>query len=67
MKFVNLASGGQLVVGNTLQSCTNGVDISPAFIIDGKPTLLVDTPGFDDTTKTETEILSMLATFLANM
>ncbi|KAL0057038.1 hypothetical protein AAF712_016342, partial [Marasmius tenuissimus] len=29
--------------------------------------MLIDTPGFDDTNKTETEILSMLATYLANM
>ncbi|KAL0057012.1 hypothetical protein AAF712_016367 [Marasmius tenuissimus] len=65
--FINLASGGQLDVGDTLQSCTNVVDLSPAFLVGSKTVLLVDTPGFDDTTKTETEILSMLATYLADM
>ncbi|KAK1223446.1 hypothetical protein PQX77_013685 [Marasmius sp. AFHP31] len=65
--FINLASGGQLDVGNTLQSCTSYVDLSPAFVVGNKAALLVDTPGFDDTTKTETEILSTLATYLANM
>ena len=34
-------------------------------LLDGKTITLVDTPGFDDTVKTEAEILRVIADFLA--
>lgn len=34
------------------------------FAIDGRPVILIDTPGFDDTTKSDTDILKMIAGFL---
>ncbi|KAG7090239.1 hypothetical protein E1B28_011838 [Marasmius oreades] len=65
--FVNTASGGKLPVGEGLQSCTSSIDTSPAFNVDGKGVVLIDTPGFDDTTRTDTDILSMISVFLAEM
>ncbi|KAJ8072891.1 hypothetical protein PM082_016450 [Marasmius tenuissimus] len=65
--FINAASGGSLRVGRGLQSCTNSVQLSPSFLLDGKQVTLIDTPGFDDTTKSDADILKMIAAFLASM
>jgi predicted GTPase len=34
------------------------------FELDGRSITLIDTPGFDDTTKSDTDILKMIAGFL---
>jgi hypothetical protein len=52
-------------VGHKLRSFT--ADIRTVRIThptDGHPVLFVDTPGFDDTLKSDVEILSMIADFL---
>ena len=66
MQFVNLASGSQLAVGEGLRSCTPAVQTSRSFELSGRQVTLIDTPGFDDTLKTDTEILKLIASFLAN-
>ena len=48
-----------------LESCTAEVQLATKFTLDGRPVVLIDTPGFDDTTKSDTEILKMIAFFLA--
>jgi predicted GTPase len=35
--------------------------------MDGKPVILVDTPGFGDTAKSDTEILAMIADWLVRV
>ncbi|KAF7424183.1 hypothetical protein PC9H_009486 [Pleurotus ostreatus] len=62
--FVNKASGGNLTVGAGLRSCTSDVQLCKPFEVDGRRVILVDTPGFDDTTKSDTDILSTIASFL---
>ena len=47
------------IVGHDLESCTT--ELSMLRIDD---IVLVDTPGFDDTNKTDREILSMIADWL---
>lgn len=47
-----------------LESCTPEVQLANEFTLDGRQVLLIDTPGFDDTTKSDTEILKNIATFL---
>lgn len=54
-----MATGNDLVVGHTLDSCTTMVRMVKVHDI-----ILVDTPGFDDTYKSDTEILNMIADWL---
>ena len=65
LQFINLASGSSLRVGMELESCTAEVQLSDKFTLDDRPVTLIDTPGFDDTSKTDTEILKLIALFLA--
>ncbi|KAF9460973.1 hypothetical protein BDZ94DRAFT_1311056 [Collybia nuda] len=62
--FINLISGSKLRVGEGLRSCTNVVQLAVPFEIGGRPVTLIDTPGFDDTTQSDTDILKMIAGFL---
>jgi hypothetical protein len=62
-QFVNLAGSSQLLVGNGLESCTNHVQ-SHQFDLDDHHVTLIDMPGFDDTNKSDTDILTMIADFL---
>jgi len=61
--FVNLISGSDLGVGNGLKSCTDNVQ-AVDFNLDGRRVVLIDTPGFDDTTLSDTDVLNMIAAFL---
>ncbi|EKM49287.1 uncharacterized protein PHACADRAFT_107075, partial [Phanerochaete carnosa HHB-10118-sp] len=63
--FINLVSDSKLKVGHGLESCTSEVEVALPFMLDGKMVTLVDTPGFNDTVKTEAEILWLIADFLA--
>ncbi|KAI0925626.1 hypothetical protein AcV5_008311 [Taiwanofungus camphoratus] len=63
--FINLVSGSNLEVGNGLKSCTSSVEISATFEMSGRSITLIDTPGFDDTTRSDTDILKMIALFLS--
>ncbi|CCM03856.1 uncharacterized protein FIBRA_06005 [Fibroporia radiculosa] len=64
--FINIASGSHLRVGHTLVSATESVESSVEFSLDGNWIQLVDTPGFDDTTKSNAEILKIIADFLSS-
>jgi len=63
--FINILSGSNLRVGSSLQSCTSTVQVASPFQLDGRWITLIDTPGFDDTTRSDTEILTQIAAFLA--
>ncbi|KAF8170414.1 P-loop containing nucleoside triphosphate hydrolase protein [Pholiota molesta] len=63
--FLNVASSANLQVGGGLQSCTNSVQMAQPFMLSGRSVTLIDTPGFDDTTKSDSDILRMIAAFLA--
>ncbi|CAE6459426.1 unnamed protein product [Rhizoctonia solani] len=62
--FANVASGDSMRIGRGLKSCTQKVEPTTMFTVDGKPVVVVDCPGFDDTYLSETEILKSLAGFL---
>ena len=47
-------------------SCTSEVAYSNC-TIDGRRVILIDTPGFDDTTISDTDILKMIALYLSTM
>jgi hypothetical protein len=48
-----------------LESCTAEVQLADHFILDGRKVILIDTPGFDDTSKSDTDVLKMIAAYLA--
>ena len=64
-QFINLISGSDLGVGRGLRSCTGAVQVAGAFNLDGRSVVLIDTPGFDDTVRSDTDVLKMIAAFLA--
>lgn len=64
--FANDASGGDLEVGDHLESCTQIVNCSPVFQVDGQEVALFDTPGFDDSELSDTEVLKRITAFLTS-
>ena len=64
-QFINLASGSNLRVGTGPHPSTTEVQLADEFTLDGRKVVLIDTPGFDDTSKSDTDILKMIAFFLA--
>ena len=65
LQFINLASGSALSVGKDLESCTAEVTFANLFTLDGHRVMLIDTPEFDDPTKSDMDILKLIAAFLA--
>jgi len=47
-----------------LELCTPEVQLAGEFTLDGRRMVLIDTPGFDDTTRSDTDILKNIAAFL---
>ncbi|KAJ2930867.1 hypothetical protein H1R20_g6235, partial [Candolleomyces eurysporus] len=64
--FINLASNSSLPTSDGLRSCTEVVTATTPFDIDGRRVVLVDTPGFDDTVRSDSDILKLIADFLAS-
>ncbi|KAJ7916971.1 hypothetical protein B0H13DRAFT_2188386 [Mycena leptocephala] len=65
--FINVVSGSNLHVGESLQSGTNKIQVAPPFQLHGKWVRLIDVPGFEGSSKNDTEILAQIATFFAKM
>jgi len=63
-QVINLASGSDLTVGEGLESCTYDVNVVLDFELDGRVVTLIDTPGFDDTNRSDTDILATIASHL---
>ena len=49
------------------KSPTAEVQFANTFTLDGRTVTLIDTPGFDDIFRSDTEVLKMIAYFLAAM
>ena len=64
MQFVNQLTTSSLPVGDDLESCTSEIQVSEEFVLNGRRVALIDTPGFDDTNKNDTEVLRSIAKFL---
>ena len=47
------------------ESCTAEVKLADQFILDGSVVTLIDIPGFGDATNSDTEVLKIIAAFLA--
>ena len=61
---MNQASGSSLKVGDDLKSCTSKIQETEEFVLDGRRVVLVDTPGFDDTYRSDMDVLKSIAAFL---
>ena len=53
------------MVGFGLKSMTAAVDKSKTFDFYDKRVTLIDTPGFDDTSLSDTDVLKMIALYLS--
>jgi len=66
--FITMASGSSsnlAGVGHTLQSCTSEISIVRVQSVElGINVVLVDTPGFDDTNRSDVDILKMVSKWL---
>ncbi|KAF8430537.1 P-loop containing nucleoside triphosphate hydrolase protein [Terfezia claveryi] len=63
--FIQTATGDRSVgVNHGLRSCTREVEVH-SVRIDGFQVNLIDTPGFDDNKRSETEVLQTISTYLA--
>jgi predicted GTPase len=67
LQFINEVSGSDLVVSDDLESCTADVQTSSLFIVCDRQLKMIDTPGFDDTNKTDAQILSEIAIWLGKL
>jgi predicted GTPase len=63
IQFLNLVGSSDFRVGDNLESCTDRVQ-PHLFTLDGYDVTLVDVPGFDDTNKSDSDLLRMIADFL---
>ncbi|KAF9476216.1 hypothetical protein BDN70DRAFT_186278 [Pholiota conissans] len=63
--LINLLSGSDLRIGRDLESCTDDVQVSKPFDLDGQMISLIDTPGFDDTNLSDAAVLNMIAAYLS--
>ena len=61
-----ISSSNRFAVGDGLRSCTSQVESTEA-IIDGRAVTLIDTPGFDDTNVSDTDLLRMIALTLSTV
>jgi GTPase Era involved in 16S rRNA processing len=66
LKFINCATGqGGRAVNHNLRSSEVKIQVvRSTHPKDGQPIVFVDTPGFDDTSKSDAEILAMIARWL---
>ena len=62
---MNQASGSSLKVGKALNSCTSEIQETAEFVLNGRRVVLIDTPGFDDTYRSDMDVLKSIAAFLA--
>ncbi|KAJ5470619.1 hypothetical protein N7530_007976 [Penicillium desertorum] len=61
--FVGRCTGEDVTVGHGLYSCTTSIDVFD-FQCNGHKVYLIDTPGFNDTNRSDIDTLSVLATYL---
>lgn len=64
--FISACTEKEVKVGHDLQACTQGLDVYPCSLFADKNVYLVDTPGFDDTTRTDKEVLKEIALWLGS-
>ncbi|KAK4452249.1 GTP-binding protein A [Podospora aff. communis PSN243] len=61
--FASLASGKDLAIGHGLDPCTQD-PLAVEFTLNGHSVILIDTPGFDDDSRNDVEILNDVAKWM---
>jgi len=61
--LINLASGSNLAVGHSMESCTSEVVAAEPFHYGNKVVTLIDTPGFDGMKLSEADVLKQIGEF----
>ncbi|KAL3460407.1 WD40-repeat-containing domain protein [Aspergillus heterothallicus] len=64
--FISLLSDQKPAIGHSLESCTEEVAVYESYILRDRRLYLIDTPGFDDTNRSDTEVLRQLAGWLTS-
>ncbi|RSL67661.1 hypothetical protein CEP53_002877 [Fusarium sp. AF-6] len=64
--FISTCSGKRVKIGHRLEACTTTVDVYPCTLFEDRTVYLIDTPGFDDTDKSDNEVLREIAAWLAD-
>ncbi|KAL2797404.1 hypothetical protein BJX66DRAFT_335022 [Aspergillus keveii] len=62
--FISRCSGKVVKVGHQLEACTTHVDVYAYEVSPVQTVYLIDTPGFDDTNRSDTEVLKEIARWL---
>ena len=62
-QFIHEATGADTGIGHDLESCTSEIGIIK-MLFPGYNVVFVDTPGFDDTKKSDSDILKMISDWL---
>ncbi|KAL4911156.1 P-loop containing nucleoside triphosphate hydrolase protein [Aspergillus multicolor] len=64
--FISCCSGGEVKVGHGLEACTAEVGVYAYDVSPERTVYLIDTPGFDDTTRSDSEVLKEIAGWLVS-
>ncbi|RYC60016.1 hypothetical protein CHU98_g6190 [Xylaria longipes] len=64
--FISACPGKQVKIGHELNACTSTVTVYPYELSPSRTVYLIDTPGFDDTNRSDTEVLDAIATWLGD-
>ncbi|KAH7114770.1 hypothetical protein B0J13DRAFT_681560 [Dactylonectria estremocensis] len=64
--FISLCSKKSVKIGHDLTSCTSTVDVYAYDVSRESTVYLIDTPGFNDSTKTDREVLREIASWLGS-
>ncbi|KAL4871500.1 hypothetical protein BDV12DRAFT_194266 [Aspergillus spectabilis] len=62
--FISTCSGLAVKVGHRLEACTTTVDVYAYEVSPSHTVYLIDTPGFDDTNRSDTQVLREIAGWL---
>ncbi|KAF5677560.1 hypothetical protein FHETE_1611 [Fusarium heterosporum] len=64
--FISKCCAKPVTIGHKQGSCTSVVDVYPYEVSADSTVYLIDTPGFDDTDKSDTEVLKEIAAWLSD-
>lgn len=64
--LISLCAEKRVRIGHDLEPCTQVVDVFACEYTPSTTVILIDTPGFDDTDRSDTDVLREIATWLAD-